>query len=120
MNERFVTYSRGGGDWKPLKRKRRRGKRNRAALLRDTGTLFAALSTQFSGAPGQLQENLKNGMRVGFGGPARHPGGVITVAELAAVHNFGLGRMPERKIIVDPSKKVLNQMANDVKRFWNK
>jgi len=114
-----VTYSRGGGNWKPLKRKRRRGKRARASLLRDTGTLFAALNVVFSGAAGQLQKLIPKGIRVGFGGPGKHPKALITVAELAAVHNFGLGRVPKREIIVDPSIKVLNEMANDIKRFWN-
>ena len=120
VRERFVKFSRGGGNWKPLKRKRRRGELKRAAILRDTGTLFASLDVQFRGKPGQLQESLPNGIRVGFGGPAKHPKAGITVAGLAAVHHFGLGRVPARPIIVDPSSKVIKQMAGDVERDWIK
>ena len=118
--ERFVTFSRGGGNWSPLKRKRRRGEKKRAALLRDTGTLFAALDIQFRNKPGQLQKDLPKGVQVGFGGPARHPKARITIAELAAVHHFGLGRVPAREIIVDPPDRVLQQMADDVTRDWTK
>lgn len=117
---RFVRYSRGGGDWPPLKRKRRRGAKKKAALLRDTNTLFNVLDTAFQGSPGQLQEDLPNGIRVGFGGSGVHPGTSMTVARLAEIHHFGEGHMPERKIIVDPSDEVQRGMATDVERYWKK
>lgn len=118
LRDRFVRYSRGGGDWAPLKRKRRRGAKKRAAILRDTGTLFNVLSVAFQSNPGQLQEDLPNGVRVGFGGTGMHPGTNMTVARLAEIHHFGEGHMPERQIIVDPSNEVQQGMAADVERYW--
>lgn len=120
LRERFVRYSRGGGDWPALKRKRKRGAKKKAAILRDTGTLFNVLSTTFQDNPGQLQEDLSNGVRVGFGGPGTHPGADMTVARLAEIHHFGKGHMPERQIIVDPSDEVQRGMASDVERYWKK
>lgn len=119
VRERFVLFSRGGGDWPPLKRKRKRGARSRAALLRDTGTLFGALDIQFTGKPGQLQRIIPDGIQVGFGGPAKHPKAKISVAQLAAIHHSGVG-VPKREIIVDPPKKVTDAMAGDVERHWRK
>lgn len=120
LRERFVRYSRGGGDWAPLKKKRRRGARKKAAILRDTGTLFAVLDVAFQNNPGQLQQDLPNGVRVGFGGPETHPEGSMTVARLAEIHHFGEGRMPERQIIVDPSEEVQQDMVGDVERYWKR
>jgi hypothetical protein len=121
LQHRFVLHSRGGGDWPPLKRKRKRGAKKRAAILRDTNTLFNVLSVAFVNNPGQLQENIPDGIRVGFGGSGLHPGkGTMTVARLAEIHHFGLGNMPERQIIVDPDDEVQRKMASDVERYWSK
>ncbi len=126
VQERFVKFSRGGGDWKPLTkstlRRRRKGKGRGvdAAILRDTNTLFAALDTEFTRAPGQLQENIPQGIRVGYGGPSRYPGGTATIADIASFHQEGKGRLPVRKMIVDPSQQVLNAMAKDAERALEK
>jgi len=126
--ERFDKFSKGGGDWPPLKEstiRRRRGQRTkkeraasakkkglRAAILVDTGTLKAALSPSFE-APGQVKDLIPRGVRVGFGGSAKHGGGV-TIAELAKYHDSGMGRNPKREIIVQPSDKVLHAMSDDL------
>lgn len=110
--ERFARFSRGGGNWKPLKRRRRRGALSRASILIDTGTLFGSL--------GQYRKFFRDGVEVGYSGPARHPKAGMTVARLAAIHNFGLGNMPQREIIVEPPKKVVDAMADDVVRHWKK
>lgn len=118
--ERFDTFSKGGGDWPPLKpatvRRRRRGRRKkaaRAAILADTGTLKAALNPVFTGKPGQLQKDLVNGIRVGFGGPGRYPDGT-SIADIAGFHQVGAGNLPVRRIIVDPSRGVLDDMGRDL------
>jgi hypothetical protein len=134
--ERFVKFSRGKGTWPPLapstiaRRRKGRGRRRDAqgraigkrarvvAILRDTGTLFAALDVHFTRNPGQLQKDLPHGVQVGFGGPGKHPKAPMSVADLASIHHFGLGRVPARPIIVDPPNKVLNQMSTDVARYW--
>lgn len=121
LQHRFVQYSRGGGDWAPLKRKRKRGKKKSAAILRDTSTLFNVLSIAFQNNPGQLQKDIPDGVRVGFGGSGLHPGKrAMTVARLAEIHHFGEGNMPERQIIVDPDNDVQRRMASDVERYWSK
>lgn len=115
IQERFDLYSKGGGDWPPLKHARRRGKKDKASILRDTGTLYAALSPTFQKKPGALQEDIDFGIRVGYGGPGRHAnGGSATVADIAGFHQIGAGYLPVRKIIVEPSADVLAKMADDM------
>lgn len=123
--DRFIRFSRGGGNWKPLRpstiRRRRKGKGTGpiAAILFDTGTLFGALSPVFGRKPGQFEKLIKDGIRVGYGGPGKHSKG-MTVAGIAEIHQEGRGAIPARKIIVDPPQKVLDGMAEDVVRYWKK
>jgi hypothetical protein len=125
IRERFVEFSRGGGDWAPLAdstKRKRRGPRKGAkgartySILRDTGTLLNAVDPTFSGKPGQLQEDIPFGIRVGYGGPARHPKGKATIADIAAFHQVGSGTLPCRKIIVAPSAGVQQQMKSDMQK----
>lgn len=137
LRERFVEFSRGGGDWPDLadstKKARmhaRAGARDSAgrligkgaakgrtfAILRDTGTLLNALDVTFSSKPGQLQEDIPFGVRVGYGGPGRYPNGKATIADIASFHQTGGPHLPCRKIIVDPLDKVKQQMASDMQK----
>jgi hypothetical protein len=125
---RFKRQSEGGGDWPALApatiRARRggetarrvkkwskagkartttRGGAVRVLILRDTGVLLNALTI---GMDGNRFERISGGVRVGFGGPARHPGGRATIADIAAFHNQGKGRVPKRQIIVEPDSTV--------------
>lgn len=120
---RFNIYSRGGGDWPPLAastiKRRRTGKRvrkigRRISLLRDTGTLYAALSPRFRSSPGALEKMLDDGIEVGFGGTHKHPGGKATIADIASFHNEGTRIIPERKIIDDPDQPSLDKMRDVV------
>ncbi len=116
----FIEKSRGGGNWPPLKAatmaRRRRGGAS-AAILRDTGTLFRALTP---GNPGNLFEfirgGVRGGVRVGFGGAARHPAGKATISDIARFHNSGEGRLPKRQIIYEPNKPLVLRMMNDLSR----
>lgn len=90
------------------------------SILRDTGTLFAALAPQFTNAPGALQQFGALSVEVGFGGAASHPGAGITVAELAFAHQIGHGRLPPREIIVEPDAETLRGMAGDMQRALGK
>lgn len=120
--ERFDTSSKGGGKWPPLKpstiRRRRTGKRQgkygATSILRDTGVLFKVLTPTFQGTPGSIEEDIPFGIRVGYGGPSKHPNGSVTVADIASFHQKGAGFLPERKIIVDPIDKVVDQMGRDM------
>jgi hypothetical protein len=120
LQERFVQYSRGGGTWPPLKRKRKRGSLASVAILRDTNTMFAALNPVFQGQPGALEEPIAYGIRVGFGGPVQHPSGTFTVADLAGWHHTGAGRLPVRTIIDTPPVDVQDGMAKDAERGLTK
>ena len=120
MKERFVTNSRGGGDWPDLKdstKRRRRGPRKGFkgtrifAILRDTDKLLDALDPRIE-APGSLIEDLPFGVRVGFGGPARHPKGKATISDIASFHHFGEGHLPVRTLLVDPSAATNARMVS--------
>jgi len=117
LRDRFVKFSRGGGNWKPLKRKRKRGSLNSVAILRNTGTMFSAFQPVFQSKPGQLQQDITFGVRVGYGGPGRHKkGGTATIADIAAFHQVGVGFLPVRKIIVLPDSQVISKMSEDMKQ----
>lgn len=124
---RFDRFSKGGGNWKPLApstlRRRRKGKRKnvrKATILRDTGTLFAALDPTFTSRPGQLEKNIPFGITVGYGGPHRHPKGRVTIADIASFHQEGGPRLPKRELIVKPDGKTLAAMANDMVMAFRK
>ena len=134
VRRRFVRMSRGG--WKGLAKSTLKGRRGpeatrrrktrrrvgtaktttrggagRVAILRDTGTLLAGLTF---GKPGNLLRRLPKAVRVGFGGPSRHPGGKATIADIAGFHNTGEGDLPKREIIVPPDQRTVEGMRRDV------
>ena len=138
--ERFDKFSKGGGDWDKLKpstiRGRRKGKgrkvktttggkgkaRNVAqgtvAILADTGTLKGALEPTIDRSSGALELFIENGIRVGYGGQARHESGDGTIAMIARVHQTGNPgkNLPARPIIVDPPESVVQDMADVTER----
>lgn len=126
--ERYSTLSRGGsmdGDsWAPLQestiRKRRKGKGQGllAAILIDKGILFAATTPRFSQGSGAIQQMIDGGIRVGYGGPERHPDTDLTIAGLASIHQGGVkaNNLPARPIIADPPSRVLQEMANVIEQ----
>lgn len=116
IQQRFVKFSRGGGDWAPLKHKRRRGKKAAAAILRDTGLMFASLDPVFQGAPGAHLKDISFGVETGYGGPGKHPNGTATIADIARFHQEGKGRLPKRKIIVPPNTRTVELMVRDAER----
>lgn len=99
-------------------------KESKHSILRDTGTLFAALSPTFSGKPGAVEENIPFGIRVGYGGPARHTEGgeksPPTIADIASFHQNGTSRLPKREIIVAPDSKTIRGMISDMERAIDK
>lgn len=124
---RYKKFSRGGGDWKPLKRQRSRdikaAKKKRAkgkavkgaAILRNLNFMFAALNPEL-GVPGQLQENIRFGVAVGYGGPGKYPTGRASIADIAGFHQRGAGNLPVRKTIVKPDDRTVRLMAGDMQR----
>jgi hypothetical protein len=114
VQKRFTNQ--GDGSWPALRTKRKRGDTGSAKLLRDTGTLFGALEPVFANKPGSMQKEIPFGVRVGYGGPSRHPGGKATIADIAAFHDQGAGNLPKRSIIVEPNATVTRRMAEDMER----
>ena len=123
--ERFERFAKGGGDWDALKpstiRGRRKGKSRKvtvtrgdetsalslggASILWDTGTLIGALEPTLDVSSGGFQEQIRGGLRVGYGGSARHESGGGTIAAIARYHQEGntANNLPARPIIVEPS-----------------
>lgn len=115
---RFLIFSLGGGNWKPLSPKRIRQKKSSVILI-DTGQLFSALDPIFTGKPGALNEKIPFGVRVGYGGPGTYTkkyGGVATIADVANFHQTGAGRLPKREIIVPPDEQTIELMKQDMER----
>lgn len=79
------------------------------AILRDTGTLFRSL---LQGAPGNLVRAVRGGVEVGIGG-GRHPGGGMSLGQLAYIHHFGKGHNPARRIVPD---RVPTEVGNRIGR----
>lgn len=118
---RFDKASKGDGTWQPLAPSTVAGRRKQSStILRDTGTLFAALAPIWTAPAGSINEMIEDGVRVGFGGPSSHPSGLVTIAQIAAFHQAGGGNLPKREIIVQPSDAVLRGCASDLQEFLNR
>lgn len=89
------------------------------AILLDTGTLFAALNLNM---PGNIKRRIEGGLEVGIGGPAMHPGGGASIADIAVFHHTGdtAHNLPARPIIVPPDAETIEQMSGDARRAIHK
>lgn len=116
LQKRFRKFSAGGGDWKPLAASTLKAdKGRRLGILRKTSAIYFAL---FKGSAGNVFQVVGRFIRIGFGGPGRHPGSEISVAGLAIIHNTGAGNVPQRKIIVNPDLATVNQMKIDARNAF--
>lgn len=130
IQRRWNRYSRGGGDWPPLKpatiaarRRPAAGAKNKlrtASILRDTNSLFTAMAPALQAPAGSVNEFLTDGsgIEIGFGGSDSHPGGP-TFAQIAYWHQTGAGNLPVREIIVHPDPETLSSMLKDMERALN-
>lgn len=119
LQQRYLKFSQGGGNWPPLKPstiKRRR--KQSSAILFDTGTMFGAFEPVFQNKPGQLNKEIDFGVLVGVGGDfSSHPTAHgVTLKELIIIHHFGLGVVPARIIVVPPSSRLIGDMVGDMSR----
>ena len=116
LRKRWMQFSHGGGNWRPLKpatldRKRRRGLLR--FILRATDEMYRAFEPELARKPGKVTEDIPFGVRVGFGGGMKYPHSEakgLTIAELAMIHQQGNSRLPARKIIVPPDLETRGQM----------
>lgn len=83
-----------------------------AAILRDTGVLLNALTP---GTVGSLLEPSYGELRVRCGfAPVPHDGGSTTIQDIAAYHQTGGGKLPQRTILVEPDQATVQGMLNDL------
>ena len=136
----YVQSARGSGRWEPLKKatKRRRrlgGRGGKVEILRDTGTMFNALTPKLKGS---LFQPIQRGIRVGFAEGVRHPGPPqgrrkkragrgrgssgrrATIRQIAIFHDEGLGNNPKREILIRDARSMrsgtIRTIQNETKR----
>lgn len=117
LRDRFRIFRAGGGDWPPLSPATLKQHRPRLGMLAVTGAVFNALRP---GQPGNLFQRINYGIRVGFGGAAKHPEADATIAQVAIWHDQGTANIPQRRIIVPPDGLLVALMRSDAKRFVEK
>lgn len=112
--QEFYKNSRGGGDWAPLRPstlRRRRGRGVNAAILRDTGALFASVQPTSGGllksTRGQLRFTavLSNTTQLG---------------RIAQYHQEGNRRLPIRLILRSPPVRIIRKMMEVGKQLLRK
>jgi len=81
------------------------------SILRDTGALFAALTI---GTQGNYLRRFRGGIRYGFANVKVGKRGP-SLSQLAAWHDAGAGHLPQRRILVDPDKQVIDGMRSDAR-----
>lgn len=111
IQRRYNKFSRGGGNWAPLTSRQ-------GSILRDTNTLFTALTPSLTPPAGSINKPIEGGIEVGYGGPSGHPGGP-TIVQLAFWHQTGAGNYPAREIIVAPDSDTIRGMVQDMQRAVN-
>lgn len=117
LRERFRANRAGGGEWAPLAKSTLAKKTPRLGILYVTGAIFNALRP---GQPGNLFQRIRNGIRVGIGGGAKHPGSDKTIVQIATLQNEGTRHIPSRKIIVPPDAVLKRLMREDAKRMMQR
>lgn len=84
-------------------------------ILRDTGSLFGALTI---GARGNLTQRGPGTITFGIEGGSTGTG--PSLGQIAKWHNDGAGRNPVRRILVPPNDQTLRGMGNDAKTAASK
>ncbi len=124
IRKRFVAFSSGAGNWKPIeergrdkranaKREAKGKKRKGSKILRDTGVLLGALSI---GAAGNLFKRIKGGVRVGFSDSVQHDDETdATIRDIAVYHDEGTDIIPQREILAEPSPNAEKKFKEIIK-----
>ena len=116
---RFHKQSRGGGEWpalKPSTLRRRRKQGAGAAILRDTGALFASIQPTLSSGGLLQSEPRPLGFTIFLGGGGTYNNGP-TLTEVATYHHEGGGRLPKREILVAPDRETIRKMSQHAHRI---
>lgn len=106
---RFDRFSRGAGNWRKLKPEtiKRKGS---SAILVDTRAMRLGL-----GATGGIKIRVSGGsggvsVELRFAQRDRHPNADLSISDLAAIHDGGLGKVPRRRILVGPDQTSRSDM----------
>lgn len=117
IRRRFSRASRGDGTWKPLAPSTiARRRKHSTSILQDTGLLFRQLSPELSSVTPVTKSGQLFQSTVSFGGKATYPNGT-TITDVMSFHQTGGGRLPQRKIIVDPDAKTRDQLIRSAQRL---
>lgn len=110
MLKRFDKFSKGGGDWPDIKKETKLRKKSTRILV-DTRVMRLGLGAD-------IAMTSQSGMRttIGIRQRTKHTRAKMTVADLASIHHFGLGRVPRRKILVRPDPITSRLMSDRVMR----
>ena len=87
------------------------------SILQDTGKLFSQLSPEILVLSSTTKTGGKFKAQVTYGGTAAYPNGKATVTDVMSFHQEGGGKVPRRKILVNPDPKTQGQMEKSGKRI---
>lgn len=119
IHTRFKSASGGDGTWPPLARSTAKRKKS-SLILVETRTLLNAVDPDIYNAPGSVGQRTNSGLLIGYGGNVVHPTSTrtkrsTTIAEIAEFHQVGGGRLPQRKIIVAPTKERIDAVTAEIR-----
>lgn len=118
--KRFIAAARGDGTWRPLApstvQARRRKRRGRVLILRDSDLLFENIAPRFEQVYKTQVGKAKFAGIVDPGGNAQYPNGK-SVREVMLYHQVGGPNLPQRKIFVPPPKELSSKMAYEAKQI---
>lgn len=119
--ERFLRFSRGGGNWKRLRRSYVREKQRNGystGILTRTNILKQELRPK-GGARGVLVVRHPNKLTVVFAPRKKYPSG-IAVRQVLSIHDEGQGHMPRRTVLVSPDNRVFKKMVVEAEKGFRK
>lgn len=120
IRKRFIAAARGNGTWRPLApatvQARRRKRRGRVLILRDTDLMFENVTPEFTQVYMGVQNKPKFSATIKPGENAQYPDGK-SVREVMLYHQLGGPNLPQRKVIVPPDAATENKMAYDAKKI---
>ena len=126
LTKRWQIFSMGGGNWTALNAKYKAWKVRKGFLpfiLRMTDQALSLFWIDFSRKPGALNEDIKFGVRIGFGEAMQVPhmtNPQMTVASIMMLHQQGVGKLPQRKVIVGPDTATRGKMRDVMDRALKK
>lgn len=110
---RFTTFSRGGGNWRPLKPDTVAAKGSSGILI-DRGFLKMGLGAGIGLIRTDIGQMIR--LTIGFNNKRKHPRSQLSIADLATIHHLGLGVVPARRILVPPDAQAKEELKNTMTR----